>query len=267
MWLCCSRSTFFLFAFVEFSFYQSAMSEQAGYCWLHGHGQWSSPALEPKQDTLHVWTPEVPIHTYSLCLLNYFFITKWHLPSFGFAVCFSCQNRSLFLCIVSSVTVINYHRYSQDSSKNVDSLLQQFPVHSGEGPRGLGLICTSLWLIKKPSLHLRTSWCHQTVRSLQYLYFITDGAKWTLAACQAALSTGSETDRPSCSKWVVWKKKTYCFWNLLCPILIVASGAQIRALCFGLVLFLTFDYGARIEGIVTHVLLCETLYRVYYYHF
>lgn len=62
-------------------------------------------------------------------------------------------------------------------------------------------------------------------------------------------------------------EKTSCFWNLLCPTLIVASGAQIRTLCSGLVLILTFEYGARIEGIVTHVLLCETLYRVYYYHF
>lgn len=146
MWLCCSRSTFSLFAFVQFPFYQSAVSEQAGYCWQHGHGQWSSPALEPKQDTtcLDTWGASSYVQ---LCLLNYFCITKWHLPSFGFAVCYSCQNRSLFLCIVSSVTVINNHRYTQDSSKHiVNSLLQ----HSGEGTRGPSVsLGPSPWLLRE----------------------------------------------------------------------------------------------------------------------
>lgn len=64
------------------------------------------------------------------------------------------------------------------------------------------------------------------------------------------------------------KKKRLPAFEISCAQpLIVASGAQIRTLRSGLVLFLTFDCGARIEGIVTHVLLCETLYRVYYYHF
>lgn len=38
---------------------------------------------------------------------------------FGFAVCSSCQNRSLFLCIVSSVNVINSNRHTQDSAKDI----------------------------------------------------------------------------------------------------------------------------------------------------
>lgn len=64
------------------------------------------------------------------------------------------------------------------------------------------------------------------------------------------------------------KKKRLLAFEISCAQpLIVASGAQIRTLRSGLVLFLTFDCGARIEGIVTHVLLCGTLYRVYYYHF
>lgn len=86
-------------------------------------------------------------------------------------------------------------------------------------------------------------------------------------SAQPPLNAGSGTDRSKCSKLSCMKKDFLLLKNLLCPTLIVASGAQIRNLCSGLVLFLTFDYGARIEGIVTHVLLCETLYRVYYYHF
>lgn len=58
---------------------------------------------------------------------------------FGFAVCSSCQNRSLFLCIVSSVSVISNNRRTQDSAKNILNLLQQFSVHSGEGRRGLSV--------------------------------------------------------------------------------------------------------------------------------
>lgn len=192
---------------------------------------------------------------------------------FGFAVCFSCQNRSLFLCIEFRHCNKNNNRHTHTHRihPKISSIysfrsFQCIQEKEGEASRSHLSLCLTN---KRNFLHIspRTSSCHQTVRSLQYLYFITDGADWTLV-CQAALNTGSGTDRYLWSNCVVWKKKkTYCFWNLLCPTLIVASGAQIRTLCFGLVLFSTFDYGARIEGIVTHVLLCETLYRVYYYHF
>ncbi len=59
---------------------------------------------------------------------------------FGFAVWSSCQNRSLFLCIVSFINVINHNRHTQDSSKNIlNLLLHQFSEHSGEGKGGLSV--------------------------------------------------------------------------------------------------------------------------------
>lgn len=49
---------------------------------------------------------------------------------FGFAVCSSCQNRSLFLCIVKLHQCNK--RHTQDSSKDTPNLLlQQISVHSG----------------------------------------------------------------------------------------------------------------------------------------
>lgn len=66
----------------------------------------SSPGA--KAGHSHVWTPEVPDRYVQLCLLNYFCITDltfcllWFLQSV-----FCCRNRSPFLCIVSSITVIN----------------------------------------------------------------------------------------------------------------------------------------------------------------
>lgn len=91
-----------------------------------------------------------------------------------------------------------------------------------------------------------------------------------LPARPPALKTGHGTAGPRVEVMLYEEKRKRDFLLLkfsCAQPLIVASGAQVRTLRSGLVLFLTFDCGARIEGIVTHVLLCETLYRVDYYHF
>lgn len=138
MWLCCSRSTFFpCLLFVQFSCYQSAIGGQAGYCWLRGHGRRSSPALAPKQDSVF-GHPRCQFRS-TVMPFELLLYHKLIFAFFGFAVCSSCQNRSLFLCIVSSVSVINNNRRTQDSAKNTLNLLRQFSVRSGEGRRGLSV--------------------------------------------------------------------------------------------------------------------------------
>lgn len=185
--------------FVQFSYYESATSGQAGYCWLHGHGRVDLSSAKagpcvfghPRCQFMSTVMP------FELLLYH-----KLIFAFFGFAVCSSCQNRSLFLCIVSSINVINsIHRIHL--KKNILNLLLQQCIQ-GKGGSHLPLSLTNKrnFLCVSP----RTSQCHQTVRSLQYLYFIKDGAKWTLAICSAALNTGSGTDRSLCSNWVVWKK-------------------------------------------------------------
>lgn len=95
MWLRCSRSTFSLFAFCS-DFFLSACDEWTGRLLLTA---WTRPVelSNPKQDftCLDTWGASSYVQ---LCLLNYFCITNW-FAFFGFAVCYSCQNRSLFLCI------------------------------------------------------------------------------------------------------------------------------------------------------------------------
>lgn len=170
------------------------MSGQAGYCWLHGHAQWTSTALAPKQNTACLDTGEVKVH---LCLLNYFCITNWYLPSL---VLQFVLPKSLFVPLYSELHQCNKW-HTQDSSQNIPNLLlQQFAVCSGEG-----LMCLLPW-INLLCVSLRTFQGHQTVRSLQYLYFIKDGAKRTLAICPATLNTGTGTEESLCSNWLVWKK-------------------------------------------------------------
>lgn len=89
---------------------------------------WTRPAelsspFAPKQDTTCLDTRGA--NKVQLCLLNYFCITKRIFAFFGFAVCSSCQNRSLFLCIV--VSSINVRNRRQDPTKNaLNLLLRQF---------------------------------------------------------------------------------------------------------------------------------------------
>lgn len=197
-----------------------------------------------------------------LCLLNYFCITNWCLPSLVLQLVLAAK---IALCIVSSIIVIqdntrDSHAGFISENKLIYSLngfqcVQEKENEAFQSHLPVCLTNMRNFLCISP----RTSKCHLTLRSFQYLYLIVDGAKWTLAICPAE---HLKWDKLLVFKMSCMIKKTYCFWNILCPTLIVASGAQIRTLCSGLVLFLTFDYGARIEGIVTHVLLCETLYRV-----
>lgn len=153
MWLRCSRSTFSLFVFFcSVSLYQSAMDGRAGYYWLHGHGhtQWTSAVLAQKQDNARLDTWEANSRTSTVMPFELLLYHKLIFALFGFAVCSSCQNRSLFLCIVSSINVINdIHRIH----------LKWFPIYSlnslqcvhGEGliwlfPRTnkINFICVSL---------------------------------------------------------------------------------------------------------------------------
>lgn len=96
-----------------------------------------SRPFAPKQDTACLDTRGAT----SLSTVMPFELLLYHkliFAFFGFAVCSSCQNRSLFLCIVS-FNVTN-HRRTQDSSKNIlNLLLQQFSVLSGEGKGGLSV--------------------------------------------------------------------------------------------------------------------------------
>lgn len=116
MWLCCSRSTFSLFAFRSV-FFLSVCNEWTGRLLLTA---WTRPVelSSPRAKAGHYMFGHLrcqfirTVMPFELLLYH-----KLTFAFFGFAVCFSCQNRSLFLCIVSSVTVINRNRYTQDSSK------------------------------------------------------------------------------------------------------------------------------------------------------
>lgn len=143
MWLCCSRSTFSLFAFCSVFF-------------LSVYNQWTGRLL------LTAWTWPVELsspcakagHYYVFGHLRCHFLStvmpfelllyhKLIFAFFGFAVCSSCQNRSLFLCIVSFINVINVNRHTQDSSKNILNLLLQqfFSAFRRRKERPLSLIC------------------------------------------------------------------------------------------------------------------------------
>lgn len=119
----------FLFHFL------SAISGQAGYCWLHGHGQWSSPALALKAG--HYVFGHLRCHVLSTVMpFELLLYHKLIFAFFGFAVWSGCQNHSLFLCIVNE---INNKKHAQDSYKSIlNLLLQQFSVHP-EGKGGLSV--------------------------------------------------------------------------------------------------------------------------------
>lgn len=139
MWLCCSRSTFFLVCF-SFSFLsislQSVDRQVTVDCMDMADG-----ALQPfcaKAGHCVFGHPRCQLCTSTVMPFELLLYHKLIFAFFGFAVCSSCQNRSLFLCIVS-FNVTN-HRRTQDSSKNIlNLLLQQFSVLSGEGKGGLSV--------------------------------------------------------------------------------------------------------------------------------
>lgn len=270
MWLRCSRSTFSLFAFCS-DFFLSACDEWTGRLLPTA---WTRPV------ELSSPRPKAGLYMFGHLRCQFirtvmpFELLLYHeliFAFFGFAVCFSCQNRSLFLCIEfchcnkqKQIHTGFIQKYHQFTPSEVCSAFRRRKV------RPPGLMSSCPWQIRET--FSACPWGHPRVIRLwgPYSIYILSRMELIELSLSAKPLWLQEvgTDRYLWSNCVVWnKKKTFCFWNLLCPTLIVASGAQIRTLCFGLVLFLIFDYGARIEGIVTHVLLCETLYRVYYYHF
>lgn len=136
MWLCCSRSTFSLFALCSV-FFLSVCSEWTGRllltAWI-----WPVKLSSPCAKAGHYMFGHLGCQFISTVMpFELLLYHKLIFAFFGFAVCSSCQNRSLFLCIVSSVNVTKDNRYTQDSAKNILNLLQQFSVHSGEGKGGL----------------------------------------------------------------------------------------------------------------------------------
>lgn len=139
MWLCCSRSTFSLFAFCSV-FFLSVCSEWTGRLLLTA---WTLPVelCSPCAKAGHYVFGHLRCQFLSTVMpFELLLYHKLIFAFFGFAVCSSCQNRNLFLCIVSSINVINKNRHTQDSSNNIHYLLlQQFSVHSGEGKGGLSV--------------------------------------------------------------------------------------------------------------------------------
>lgn len=205
MWLCRSRSTFSLFALCSVPFSQSAVSGQAGYCDCIDPARGAVQLLAPKQDTtcLDTWGANSEVE---FCLLNYFCTTNWYLPSLVLQFVLAAKI-ILFLCIVSSVNVINSNKHTQDKSNRSEVTPVSGPFRRKEERR---LSQLALLLPNERNfvfISLRTSSCHQTLRSLQYSCFITDGAKWTLTFCTDVLNTGNGTHRSLCFNWVVWKKK------------------------------------------------------------
>ncbi len=113
-------------------------------------------------------------------------------------------------------------------------------------------------LIRQPfSVSLKTFQCQQTMRLLQCLFFITDGATWSCAISSSSPKNWNRERpdppdlQPDINIYIYIrikrrrkKHQTCCFWNLLCPFLIVASGAQFtRTSCSGLVLFWILTMG------------------------
>lgn len=148
MWLCCSCSTLSFFAFCSnFFFYQLAISGQAGYCWLHGHGQWSSPAPFVKRWTLRVWTPEVPLPKYSFAFWTTF------VSQTDFCLLWFCSlvqlPKSLFVPLYSELHQCNKQKNMHRIHIKISFY---FPPLTGfsasrRKARLLGLICPFLWLI------------------------------------------------------------------------------------------------------------------------
>ena len=135
MWLCRSRSTFSLFAFCSV-FFLSVCNEWTGRLLLTA---WTRPVelSSPCAKAGHYMFGH--LRCQSISTVMPFELLLYHKLIFaflGFAVCSSCQTRSLFLCIVSSINVTKDDRHTQDSAKNILKLLQQFSVHSGEGKGG-----------------------------------------------------------------------------------------------------------------------------------
>lgn len=135
MWLCCSRSTFSLFAFCSV-FFLSAFKEWTGRLLLSAW-TWPVDLSSACAEAGHCVFGHLRCQFISTVMpFELLLYHKLIFAFFGFAVCSSCQNRSLFLCIVSSINVINdIHRTQSQNILNL--LLQQLSVHSGEGKRGL----------------------------------------------------------------------------------------------------------------------------------
>lgn len=129
---------------------------------------------------------------------------------FGFAVGFSSQNGSFFLCMYSEL------RHCKKQPQIYTGFIYnycQFTPAAEEASRS----CWLLFLTNKRSFFSAFLWGHPAIMRLQgpqFLYFITDGAKRTI--CQAAMNTGSGTDKSLCSKWVVWKKKRLPAFEISC---------------------------------------------------
>lgn len=95
-----------LFAFFKFLSVCNEWTRRLHFdCMDTAPAELSSPLRQSR--TRRAWDTRGVGSEVRLCLSNYFCITNGYLPSLVFAVCSSCQNRSLVLCIVSSVNVIN----------------------------------------------------------------------------------------------------------------------------------------------------------------
>lgn len=96
----------FWFLFLFLSVWPSASSGRTACCWLRGHGRWSSPSPCAKAGHYACGHPRCqPMSTvmpFELLLYH-----KLIFAFVGFAVYSDCQTRSLFLCILGSVSVIN----------------------------------------------------------------------------------------------------------------------------------------------------------------
>lgn len=138
MWLCRSRSTFSLFAFCSV-FFLSVCNQWTGRLLLTAW-TWPAELSSPRAKAGRYVFGHLRCHFLSTVMpFELILYHKLMFAFFGFAVWSNCQNRSLFLCIVSFINVINDNRHTQDSSKNILNLLQQFSVHSGEGKGGLSV--------------------------------------------------------------------------------------------------------------------------------
>lgn len=105
MWLCCSRSTFSLFAFCSV-FFLSVCNEWTGRLLLTAW-TWPVEVSSPCTKAGHYVFGHLRCQFISTVMPFKLLYHKLIFAFFGFAVCSSCQNRSVFLCIVSSVNVIN----------------------------------------------------------------------------------------------------------------------------------------------------------------
>lgn len=261
MWLCCSRSAFLLFFCFVFFPINPPWTDRWVTVDCEDTASGAIQLVRQSRTCLDTWGANSKVQ---LCLWNDFCITNCYLPSLVLQIV-QAAKIALFLCIVSSVKVINSHPVSVHLKTILSLLFDMFLCNWRERRATCGPSWPAHWLLREVILHFPEGINFSPDCEVHAVFILH--CRWRKMNSSYPPSRLENRQQDKFLFWnsVVRGKKRETFAVVLCPTLIVATGAQIRTFMLWSCTFLTFDYGARIEGIVTLVLLCETLYRVYHF--